>query len=120
MLSNGFSSIEVDKCVYTKLIENDCVIICLYVDDMLIFGSCLDIVQETKQFLSSKFEMKDMGEAKVILGVKIVRNDHGLMLTQEHYVEKLLKKFENFDVKPVNTPFDANNQLKKNVGDAIV
>ncbi|KAK6128742.1 hypothetical protein DH2020_037497 [Rehmannia glutinosa] len=40
-----------------------------------------------------------MGEAKVILGVKIIRNDDGIMLSQEHYVEKLLKKFGHFDVK---------------------
>ncbi|GJS65076.1 zinc finger, CCHC-type containing protein [Tanacetum coccineum] len=47
------------------------VIICLYVDDMLIFGTDQNQVDKTKKFLSSKFSMKDMGEADVILGIKI-------------------------------------------------
>ncbi|GJW94998.1 zinc finger, CCHC-type containing protein [Tanacetum coccineum] len=44
------------------------VIICLYVDDMLIFGTDQVQVDLTKEFLSSRFSMKDMGEADVILG----------------------------------------------------
>jgi len=47
------------------------VITCLHVDDMLIFGMNIDIVNDTKKFLSTQFEMKDIGEADVILGVKI-------------------------------------------------
>ncbi|GKF39454.1 zinc finger, CCHC-type containing protein, partial [Tanacetum coccineum] len=47
------------------------VIICLYVDDMLIFGTEKVQVDLTKEFLSSKNSMKDMGEADVILGIRI-------------------------------------------------
>ena len=46
--------------------------------------------------------MKDMREAKVILGVKITRLDDSIMLSQEHYVEKILKEVGHFDAKPVN------------------
>ena len=42
-----------DSCVYSKLIGSDCVLICLYVDDMLIFGTNLLVVNETKKLLSS-------------------------------------------------------------------
>ena len=119
ILSDGFSSVSVDKCVYTKTSDNEYVIISLYVDDMLIFGSSMNIVHSTKNFLTSKFDMKDMGEASVILGIKIVRSNNGIMLTQEHYVEKLLRKFGHFDVTPVSTPYDANSQLKKNKSDAV-
>ena len=44
LLSGGFSTIEVESCVYTKLVNNDCVIICLYVDDMLIFGTSMSVI----------------------------------------------------------------------------
>ena len=119
LTSNGFSSIEVDKCVYIKIENCDCVIICLYVDDMLIFGTTLEVVCETKSFLASKFDMKDMGEASVILGVKIIRKGDSIMLTQEHYVEKLLTKYGHSNVTPVSTPYDANTQLKKNKGEPV-
>ena len=50
----------------------------------------------------------------MILGIKITRTLNGLNLSQEHYVEKILKRFEHFDYKPMSTPYDLNSQLKKN------
>ncbi|KAA0048262.1 hypothetical protein E5676_scaffold265G001310 [Cucumis melo var. makuwa] len=63
--------------------------------------------------------MKDLGEADIILGVKIRKNKTSLSLYQSHYVEKILRKFESFDVSPVRTPFDASKHLKKNKGDSV-
>ncbi|KAL6319947.1 hypothetical protein AAG906_037023 [Vitis piasezkii] len=102
------------KCIYSKYEDNTCVVTFLYVDDMLIFGTSLEVVCETKKFLGSKFDMKDLGEAEVILGIKITRTPNGLKLSQEHYVEKILRKFEHLDNKPVSTPYDLSSQLKKN------
>ena len=53
LLKNGFLSVEVDKCVYKKCTEKECVIIALYADDMLIFGTSLSVVHSTKRFLAS-------------------------------------------------------------------
>ena len=75
------------------------------------------MVHNTKRFLASLFDMKDMGEVKVILGVKITMMGDSIMLSQEHYVEKILKRFEHFVSKPVSTPYDANTHLMKNQGD---
>ena len=97
-----------DKCVYTKCIEKECVIIALYVDDMLIFGTSLSVVHSTKRFLALQFDKKDRGEGKVILGVKITRMGDSIMLSQEHYTEKILKKFGHFVVNPMSTPYNAN------------
>ena len=58
--------------------------------------------------------MKDMGVANVILSIKIVRKDNAITLTQSHYVEKILRKFNHFDCKPVSTPFDTNLKLSPN------
>ena len=60
-----------------------------------------------------------MGEAKVILGVKITRTCDSIKLSQKHYIEKILKRFRHFDVKPVSTPYDANTHLMKNRGDPM-
>ena len=48
-------------------------ILCLYVDDILIFGTNLDVIKEVKDFLSNHFEMKELGEADVILNIKLLR-----------------------------------------------
>ncbi|GJT49950.1 retrovirus-related pol polyprotein from transposon TNT 1-94 [Tanacetum coccineum] len=73
MLESGFKINECDKCVYVKDTSAGYVILCLYVDDMLIVGSNDKIIRSTKDMLKSKFDMKDMGLADVILGIKIIR-----------------------------------------------
>ena len=119
LVFNSFLLNEVDKCVYSKFESNSRVIICLYVDDMFIFCTSLFVVNETKKFLTSNFDIKDMGEVKVILGIKVIRHASGIFLSQEHFVEKILKKYGHFDCKPVSTPYDSNSQLKKNLGDSV-
>jgi hypothetical protein len=49
----------------------------LYVDDILIFGTSLDVIKGVKGFLSNNFEIKDLGEANVILNMKLLRDGNG-------------------------------------------
>ncbi|GKA40214.1 zinc finger, CCHC-type containing protein [Tanacetum coccineum] len=89
VLSNGYLLNQDDKCIYRKCDENgNRVIIFLYVDDMLIFGTDQVQVDLTKELLSSRFSMKDMGEADVILGIRIKHESNGIAISQSHYIEK--------------------------------
>ncbi|GJX53064.1 zinc finger, CCHC-type containing protein [Tanacetum coccineum] len=120
VLSSGFHLNQSDKCVYSKFDKSGKgVIICLYVDDMLIFGTDQNQVDKTKKFLSSRFSMKDMGEADIILGIKIKRENKGIVITQSHYIEKILKKFNREDCSPVSTPMDPVEKLKPNTGKPV-
>nr|GEX01506.1 zinc finger, CCHC-type [Tanacetum cinerariifolium] len=86
VLSNGFSLNQADKCVYSKFAASGKrVIICLYVDDMLIFSTDQDQVNKTKEFLSFKFDMKDLREAEVILGIRIKQGNNGTPVSQLEY-----------------------------------
>nr|GEX87480.1 zinc finger, CCHC-type [Tanacetum cinerariifolium] len=73
-------------------------------------------VDKTKKFLSLMFWMKDMGEVDVIIGIKIKRKNKGIVITQSHYIEKILKKFNREDCSPVSTPMDPVEKLKPNTG----
>ncbi|GJX95008.1 zinc finger, CCHC-type containing protein [Tanacetum coccineum] len=95
------------------------VIICVYVDDMLIFDTDQNQVDKTKKFLSSKFSMKHMVEPDVILGIKIKRENKGIVITQSHYIEKILKKFNRKDCSPVSTPMDLVEKLIPNIGKLV-
>ncbi|CAM8926448.1 unnamed protein product [Rhodiola kirilowii] len=120
VLSDGFVLNQSDKCVYSKFDNSgNGVIICLYVDDMLIFSTNLECINQTKDFLSSKFSMKDMGEAEVIIGIRIERVEGGIALTQSHYIEKVLKKYKYLNCHPVNTPFESSKHLLHNKGDPV-
>ena len=66
----------------------------ILVCNILLFGNTLRIVNETKLFLSSKFEIKDMGEAKVILKLTLTKSVNEIVISQSHYVKKVLEKFD--------------------------
>ena len=119
VLANGFKINECDKCIYIKNTVNDYVILCLYVDDMLIVCSDDEMIKSTKAMLSTRFDMKDMGLADVILGVKILRTSDGLVLSQSHYVDKILDKFSNDDSSVARTPIDVNLHMSKNRGESV-
>ena len=86
---------------------------------MLIFGTNLEIIESTKQFLSSNFQMKDMGSADAILGIRIKRENDKLILIQSHYIEKILKKFNQYDSTTMSTPFDLHFKLYPNTGRVV-
>ena len=60
VISNSFRLNEADKCIYFKMFDSNIVIICLYVDDMLILSNSIYCIKDTKDFLTSHFDMKDM------------------------------------------------------------
>ncbi|GKF98114.1 zinc finger, CCHC-type containing protein [Tanacetum coccineum] len=63
--------------------------------------------------------MKDMGEADVILGIRIKHENKGLTITQPHYIEKILKKFNSEGCGPVSTPMEASIKLVPNMGKPV-
>ena len=69
LTSTGFMVTKADTCVYYWFVVGKGVILCLYVDDILIFGTSIDVINDVKSFLSQNFGMKDLGEATVILNI---------------------------------------------------
>jgi hypothetical protein len=76
LISAGFSVNEADRCVYYRHGGDQGVILCLYVDDILIFGTSLDVVNEVKTFLCQSFNIKDMGDDDVILNIKLIKGEN--------------------------------------------
>ncbi|GKC56113.1 zinc finger, CCHC-type containing protein, partial [Tanacetum coccineum] len=76
-------------------------------------------VDLTKEFLSSRFSMKDMEEADVILGIRIKHKSNGIEISKSHYIEKVLKKFNYFDCTLVSTLMDISKKLMPNNGHTV-
>nr|GEY56310.1 zinc finger, CCHC-type [Tanacetum cinerariifolium] len=102
-VKTAFLNGDLDEEVYMKQPEG-----------FIMPGSEHKVFAKTKKFLSSRFSMKDMGEADVILGIKIKRENKGIVITQSHYIEKILRKFNREDCSPVSTPMDPVEKLKPN------
>ena len=79
-----------------KVGEIKVIFLILYVDDILLATNDLGLLHETKKFLSSNFEMKDMGEVSYVIGIEIFRNrSQGLLgLSQKANINKVLERFK--------------------------
>ena len=71
-LQHGYNRSKNDPNLYTMKDEKGCIVlISLYVDDLIITGDVVDLIKEIKQQMSQMFEMKDLGELRYYLGLKI-------------------------------------------------
>lgn len=95
--------------MYFKVYEYDFVIICLYIDDVLIFSANINAISEKKRLLSTNFDMKNLGEVDVILGIKITKSENGYILL---LCRNLLRKFNSYNVIPTKTPYDSSLKIK--------
>ena len=98
------------------MFDSNIVIICLYVDDMLIFSNSISCIKDTKYFLSSNFDMKDIGIgyiANTILGIKLHKIGNADVISQTHYIYKILNKFSHLHDKISLVPY--NSSLKPGI-----
>ncbi|CAH9131081.1 unnamed protein product [Cuscuta epithymum] len=116
MVKHQYRRTVADHCLYLKKFpDGKFIILLLYVDDMLIVGQDVSLINNLKQDLSKFFYMKDLGPAQQILGMKIVRDRKArkLFLSQEEYVERVIKRFNMDNAKPVGTPLANHFKLSK-------
>jgi len=64
----------------------------LYVDDLMLTGSNIQDIEESKSIVKSKFEMTDLGKLAYFLGMEIIRTSKGLILHQTKYATEILNK----------------------------
>jgi Reverse transcriptase (RNA-dependent DNA polymerase) len=106
IISFGFKPNLVDECIYHKFNGSKFVFLVLYVDDILLASNDKNMMYETKIFLFKHFDMKDLSEASYVLDLKIHRDrNKGILgLSQQAYIDKVLKRYGMKNYKPGNTP----------------
>ncbi|KAJ9558245.1 LOW QUALITY PROTEIN: hypothetical protein OSB04_012859 [Centaurea solstitialis] len=111
----GFAKSEFEPCVYTKFSGSIVTFLVLYVDDILLIGNDVPTLQNVKSWLSRCFQMKDLGEAAYILGIKIYRNRSKRLigLSQSTYIDKILKRFRMDESKKGFIPMQHGIVLSK-------
>ena len=105
---SSFSFVEniMDQCIYLKFSGSKICFLVLYVDEILLATNDKGLLHEVKQFLSKNFDMKDMGEASYVIGIKIHRDRfRGILgLSQETYINKFLERYRMKDCSPSVAP----------------
>ena len=94
--SEGFVPSQADPCLYTFNNGNDFMMLAVHVDDQLIASNNRSILDAFKKRLNQRFECKDQGPVSYFLGFNVVRDreTRKLSISQEHYLEGLLRKFD--------------------------
>ncbi|GJT92712.1 putative retrotransposon protein [Tanacetum coccineum] len=114
----GFSQNADEPCVYLKASGSNVTFLILYVDDILIMGNSIPMLQDVKSYLGKCFAMKDLGEAAYILGIKIYRDRSRRLigLCQSAYIKKILQRYHMENYKRGSIPMQEKLRLSKSQG----
>ena len=120
LLKIGFKKSLSESTLYVKIVNDDIIVISLYVDDLLVTGSKPILVNQFKEQMKQVFEMTDLGEMSYFLGMEVIQSQQEIFISQHKYARDVLKKFNMESCKSISTPLMENEKLSKDDGAAKV
>lgn len=116
LINYGLKKSGIDPCIYFRKQNNKLLIVAVYVDDLLIFSNDSTLLKNLQLNLTQQFKMRDLGEAKYVLGLNIEydRKLGTLSIDQSQYIKEILQRFGMADCNPLSSPMDHNQKLSTN------
>lgn len=110
MTKNGFTRLRSDYCAYTRRTGDTIAILLVWVDDIVTFTNHEDESNRIEKELQASFTIKSLGEPNLLLGIKVDRDhkNNTITLSQTHYIDTMLRRFNLSNAIPVATPVDPN------------
>ena len=103
-----------DPCVYVRWVGEECAIITVWVDDLMLFASNDKMMRHMKKTIKSRWEATDLGEPAKIIGIEISTRRDQISISQTKYIESILRNEGMNDANPVGMPMDPNVKLEPN------
>ena len=109
----SFTRLDAETCLYVFRKDGQVCFLVVYVDDLLLAATTQKFMDSIKAKLSASFKMRDLGEAKYLLGIEIKRNRkfQSISLSQSQYSRTILEHTGMSTCKSVWTPMAHNSQL---------
>ena len=107
----NFKMSRADTSMFLFTQQSTVLIVLVYVDDLIITGSNLTMINQLINCLHQQFALKDLGPLHYFLGVEAFRTPSGLFLTQSKYIHDLLARFDLTNSKPMPTPMSSSQVL---------
>ena len=114
LIKIGFVRSSADPCLYIDTKRN--IYITIWVNDLLIAGKNQRDIAAVKAQLAGEFEMKDLGELKHFLGMKITRTGDRISIDQSSYIRQILERYGMSNSNPVSTPLAPGARLVRMTG----
>ncbi|KAL0391029.1 UNVERIFIED_CONTAM: Retrovirus-related Pol polyprotein from transposon RE1 [Sesamum calycinum] len=111
---SGYLMTSTDSSLFIKVEERKLAMVLVYVDDLIITGDCEEEVLQTKENLSVRFQMKELGHLKHFLGLEVDHCETRMFLHQQKYSRDLLKKFGMLNSKPISTQMEPHVKMCAN------
>lgn len=102
-----------EQVVYRYRIGNDLIVVGVYVDDLIVRGSSVDIIKRFKAVMSTKFKMSYLGILRYYLGIEVYQSMRDVIVTQEAYAKKVLKDAGMSNCNPTLIHMDCNKKFSK-------
>nr|XP_042910227.1 uncharacterized protein LOC107448150 [Parasteatoda tepidariorum] len=115
----GLKQLASDNCIFTRIENSKYFYIGIYVDDLIVIYSDLQMYNDIVGKLSRIFEVKESKENK-FLGIEINKSEKGVTLSQTEYINYLLQKHGMFDSKCVKTPIVRGEDRSFNCSNEMV
>lgn len=115
----GFKVANSDSSLFVKLESKMHLLVLLYVDDMIITGDNEAEISKLRNNLSTRFEMKNLGEIGCFLGIEVEKSDQGYFVSQKRYAKSLLERFGMGESKEMATPMEPYLKLTKEEGELL-
>ena len=106
----GFTTGKDDPNIYMNIMDDEPIILMLYVDDLFLTGNEKQVTERKKK-LAGKFEMKYLGLMQFFLGLEVWQSPEEIFLNQGKYAIEILKRFDMLDCKSMATPMETNMKL---------
>ncbi|GJR03857.1 putative ribonuclease H-like domain-containing protein [Tanacetum coccineum] len=115
LLDNGLQIGQIDKTLFIKRIKGNILLVQVYVDDIIFGSTRKEMCTEFKNMMHKKFQMSSIGELTFFLGLQVTQKDDGIFISQDKYVDEILKMFGVSIVKTASTPMETSKPLLKDV-----
>ncbi|GKE23535.1 putative ribonuclease H-like domain-containing protein, partial [Tanacetum coccineum] len=99
---------EVDKTLFIKRVKSDILLVQVYVDDIIFGSTKKKLCIEFKKLIHKKFQMSSMGELTFFLELQVTQNDDAIYISQDKFMDEILKKFGFSTVKTASTPMETS------------
>ena len=114
--SKGFSQSKSDACLFVRDNESGKLFLVVWVDDIIVAGTD-KLVNKIKETMKSKFKMTDLGNISYFLGIQFEQSSGVITMSQEHYLQNVLKRYDMDTCKPRQTPCETNLDIYKSGDD---
>jgi hypothetical protein len=118
-MSLGFTKSKANPNHYFKIVDDEPVILLLYMDDLLLTGE-EKLIIDCKKKLAAEFEMKDLGLMHYFLGLEFWQSPEKIFLSQGKYAVEILKRFDMLECKSMNTPMETKLKLLVDTSSELV